>query len=136
MTEDKQKLFLHGKSKSLYVIHLLLIRIDFLGYTSLHMIMPKDYAEFQESLSNRHPPENWSKIFKALWHDAKGDWHSAHEIVDGMANETAQWIHAYLHRKEGDDWNAGYWYQRAGKSFPKASLDEELQELVEFVLSN
>ena len=98
------------------------------------MDLPKDYSEFLETLSDGTPPLRWPENLKALWYDAKGDWHAAHEIVDGAAGETAKWIHAYLHRREGDDWNAGYWYRQAGKSFPNLSLEEEQQELVEFVL--
>ncbi len=51
-----------------------------------------------------------------------------------MHSTLGSWIHAYLHRKEGDEWNAGYWYRRAGKPFPKTTLEQELKELVEFVL--
>jgi len=100
------------------------------------MNLPKDYTEFRDFLSDQKPSDDWPKELRALWFDAKNDWHSAHDIVDGMTGEIAKWIHAYLHRKEGDEWNAGYWYRQAGKSFPKIGLEEELQELVEFVLQN
>lgn len=98
------------------------------------MELPKDYFEFQESLTNRNPPENWSKILKALWYDANEDWDAAHNIVDGMVDETAKWIHAYLHRKEGDDWNAAYWYRQADKPLPTISLGEEHKEIVKSIL--
>ena len=73
---------------------------------------------------------------RALWYDAKGEWDAAHEIVQGLDDVTAARIHAYLHRKEGDEWNARYWHRRAGSGFPeKTSLQEEwtslLREIVE-----
>ena len=98
------------------------------------MRLPTDYSKFHETLSGKNPPIKWPEVLKALWYDAKGDWHAAHDIVDGMAHATAEWIHAYLHRKEGDEWNAGYWYRRAGKPFPKISLEEEHKEIVNSIL--
>ncbi|TMM56898.1 hypothetical protein FEE95_10395 [Maribacter algarum] len=95
-----------------------------------------NYQEFKKLLTEELPPKNWAGPLKALWYDAKGDWDTAHKIVDGMNNTTAKWIHAYLHRKEGDDWNAGYWYRQAGKKIPKSSLEEEHRELVEYILNN
>lgn len=89
-----------------------------------------DYQEFNESLEARHPPKDWPNTLLALWYDAKGDWNTAHELVDGKRDMNSKWIHAYLHRKEGDEWNAGYWYRQAGKSFPENSLEEEHQALV------
>lgn len=59
-----------------------------------------------------------SDHLRALWHDLNGDWDTAHSIVQVMADINAMWIHAYLHRKEPDEWNAKYWYRRAGKPFP------------------
>lgn len=98
------------------------------------MGLPKDYSEFQLSLSDRHPPNNWPEGLKALWYDAKSDWEGSHDIAQEMHNDLGSWIHAYLHRKEGDEFNAGYWYRRAGKTFPKISLEEEHREIIEFVL--
>ncbi|MEP3210405.1 MAG: hypothetical protein ABJN95_14490 [Maribacter sp.] len=94
-----------------------------------------DYQEFKKSLAEEFPPEDWSAVLKSLWYDANGKWEASHDIVDGMNNAIAKWVHAYLHRKEGDDWNARYWYRQAGKSFPKRSLEEEHRELVEFILN-
>jgi hypothetical protein len=59
-----------------------------------------------------------SDHLKALWYDLKGEWDTAHRIVQAMTDIPAMWIHAYLHRKEPDEWNAKYWYRRTGKSFP------------------
>ncbi|MGB5555323.1 MAG: hypothetical protein WBM83_11740 [Flavobacteriaceae bacterium] len=100
------------------------------------MEVPKNFSEFHNSLSTQHPPKNWPGALKALWYDAKGDWESSHNIAQEMHNEMGSWIHAYLHRKEGDEFNAGYWYRRAGKPFPKKSLSEELFYLVEFLLTS
>lgn len=67
----------------------------------------------------------------ALWYDGKGDWEKAHDQVDQLSGKTAARVHAYLHRKEGDLWNADYWYARAGEKRPHLSLEEEWGELVE-----
>lgn len=98
------------------------------------MELPKNYNEFQDSLSDRNPQENWPEGLKALWYDAKNDWEGSHDIAQEMHNDLGSWIHGYLHRKEGDEFNAGYWYRKVGKPFPKISLEEEFQELVEFAL--
>jgi len=55
---------------------------------------------------------------RALWYDLNGDWDTAHSIVQVMSDTNAMWIHAYLHRKEPDIWNAKYWYNRCGKPYP------------------
>ncbi|WP_224998743.1 hypothetical protein [Cesiribacter sp. SM1] len=73
--------------------------------------------------------ESWSPYLKALYWDKKGDWEKAHDIVQDLESPEASWIHAYLHRKEGDEWNAGYWYRRAGKSIYTGPLDQEWEEL-------
>jgi hypothetical protein len=72
-----------------------------------------------------------SKLVEALWHDARGDWEQAHEIAQSIDDSEGAWVHAYLHRKEGDLSNAGYWYSRAGRKKPDASLDEEWKEIAE-----
>jgi hypothetical protein len=74
--------------------------------------------------------QSWNQWILALWYDAKGDWKKAHEMVDGPEDLISAHVHAYLHRKEGDEWNAGYWYRRAGKPVFKGSLEAEWQELV------
>ena len=73
--------------------------------------------------------EEWSPYQKALYWDKKEDWQKAHEIVQDLESSEAAWIHAYLHRKEGDEFNAGYWYRRAGKEFCKGTLDQEWESL-------
>lgn len=103
-------------------------------FTGFCTMIPKDYTIFLESLKNSTPEAKWPEALRALWWDAKEDWRRAHELVDGSNARGADQIHAYLHRKEGDQWNAGYWYRRAGKPFPKVSLDEEFRQLVEELL--
>lgn len=97
-------------------------------------MIPKDFKAFQKTLSLSKPPIKWPLVLQSLWWDAKGDWNASHDIAQDIHNEIGSWIHAYLHRKEGDDWNADYWYRIANKSFPKSTLEEELQELVESVI--
>jgi len=67
----------------------------------------------------------------ALRTDQEGDWDGAHEMIQDLPDQKAAWIHAYLHRKEGDQWNADYWYRRAGKPSCKTSLEEEWRQLWE-----
>ena len=86
--------------------------------------------EFKTSLSSSTPPQNISEYLKALWFDAKGDWDKAHNIVQDIHSNNGSWIHAYLHRKEGDISNADYWYHRAGKARPSISLQYEWENLV------
>ncbi len=100
------------------------------------MHLPTNYFEFSKTLEQENPDGDWPEGLKSLWHDAKGNWEASHNIAQDMHNTMGSWIHAYLHRKEGDDWNAGYWYRQAGKYFPNTSLEEELREMVDFVLTN
>lgn len=70
----------------------------------------------------------------ALWHDSHGDWDAAHAAVDHLETHEAARVHAYLHRKEGDAWNAGYWYRQAGVPVFTGSLDDEWETLVQHFL--
>jgi len=72
-------------------------------------------------------------LLNALETDKKGDWNKAHEIVQDMKNPYAYWIHAYLHRKEPDLTNASYWYNRAKKSMPEYSSDQEWKEIYDVI---
>lgn len=85
---------------------------------------------FKESLSQPQPPDNISDYLKALWYDANGNWDKAHKLIQDIDTEYASWIHAYLHRKEGDNGNAGYWYKRAGKNSSSASLQKEWEQIL------
>lgn len=86
--------------------------------------------EFRKSLTADRPPEDLNLPLAALWWDAKGDWGKAHESAQQDEGLASAWVHAYLHRKEGDLSNAGYWYRRAGKPQASVSLDKEWTEIV------
>jgi hypothetical protein len=87
--------------------------------------------EFRASVSGKAPPEELPAAVQALWWDAKGEWAAAHGLVDELETTECMAVHAYLHRKEGQDWNADYWYRRAGRKYHRLSLDEEWEALVE-----
>ncbi len=87
-------------------------------------------AEFKESLSQETPPPHLDVLQQALWYEAKGDWEKAHDLAQQKNTSESAWIHAYLHRKEGDTLNAQYWYTRAGKQMPRYTLQEEWEEMV------
>ena len=87
------------------------------------------FEEFISSLSNLHHPKT-DCILQALWYDKKGDWSSSHEIAQDISTPDGAWVHAYLHRKEGDIGNADYWYRQAGQTRPSVSLDEEWEGIV------
>ncbi len=89
---------------------------------------------FQSINSSSSPPANSSVYLQAMWYDAKGQWETAHALVDHLTDTTACWVHAYLHRKEGDIGNADYWYRRAGKTRSSFSLQEEWTMLVQALL--
>ena len=94
----------------------------------------KTYADFENTLLKNAPNNEWSEALKALWYDAKGDWKASHDIAQDMNNDLGSWIHGYLHRKEGDAFNAGYWYRKARQEFPKIPLAQEHRAITEFVL--
>lgn len=90
-----------------------------------------NFEEFSKSLEELTPSNAISEILEVLWHDAKGDWKSAHDIVQMKeGNQEFDRLHAYLHRKEGDNWNANYWYKKAKTTLPNMSLKEEWVFLV------
>ena len=91
--------------------------------------------EFRDSLSRDEPPRQLGVALAALWWDGKGNWKQAHEVAGQDEGPAAAWVHAYLHRKEGDASNANYWYARADKSPSKAPLEEEWSGIVESLLA-
>ncbi len=95
-----------------------------------------DTKRFTESLSEQEPPPALSAPVAALWWDAKGDWARAHSLVDELETKDGMAVHAYLHRKEGSDWNANYWYERSGRDFHRPSLEAEWTALVDGLLTN
>ena len=93
-----------------------------------------NFNEFNRTLNEISLPENINDLLKALWYDAKGNWEEAHKITQNINGKEAAWVHAYLHRKEGDSGNASYWYSRAGKPFSNKTLNEEWEEIVRELL--
>ena len=91
-------------------------------------------TEFLESLEDESPPESLSGPLQALWFDKNGDWDQAHRIVQDIPTSDASWVHAYLHREEGDLWNARYWYGRAGRPESKITLEAEWSEILQALL--
>lgn len=81
--------------------------------------------EFRQSLTAAGPPTGLSHALTGLWWDGKGDWNRAHEAAQQDEGIAGSWVHAYLHRKEGDHGNAAYWYSRAGKPVCREALDAE-----------
>jgi len=91
--------------------------------------------EFRDSVPLDDPPRGLSLALLGLWWDAKGNWTKAHESAQQDEGVAGSWVHAYLHRKEGDSSNAGYWYRRAGKVHARNSLDDEWAEIAAALLS-
>ena len=93
------------------------------------------YQEFIKSLELTSPSKNIDGLELGLWYAAKGDWDMAHKITQEIHTKTASWVHAYLHRQEGDIDNAHYWYRQAGKEACLDSLEVELDHILRSVFS-
>ncbi len=92
------------------------------------------FDEFSKSIKDAQPPATLNPYALSLWFDAKEDWEKAHTIIQDIEDSNAAWIHAYLHRKEGDQSNARYWYHRAGKNVPTLTLQQEWEEIARAIL--
>lgn len=90
--------------------------------------------EFKASLTQSVPPADLDRTLQALWQEAKGDWGSAHRLAQSIDSTDGAWVHAYLHRKEGDMANAAYWYSHAGRKMPRMTLAEEWTHIVQALL--
>ena len=90
--------------------------------------------EFRDSLKADAPPPDLNAALGGLWWDAKGAWTRAHESAQQDEGPEGSWVHAYLHRKEGDQSNAQYWYGRGGKPPARGSLDDEWSEITQALL--
>ena len=88
------------------------------------------FDQFKASLQDDAPPSDSSLALKAMWYDANSDWDKAHTAAQDQDDATGAWVHAYLHRVEGDESNAGYWYRRANRPHSQATLAEEWDEIV------
>jgi len=93
-----------------------------------------DLAAFKASLGGPAPPGGLGRALEALWHAARGDWDGAHRLAQAQKDTAGDWVHAYLHRVEGDEGNAGYWYRRAGKPHATGPLEREWDEIVAALL--
>jgi hypothetical protein len=93
------------------------------------------FDEFRETLRFGQPPALAAPLI-ALWHDARGDWDKAHALAQAIDDEVGAWIHAYLHRKEGDADNAAYWYRRAQQPIASDSLDAEWTRITTALLAS
>ena len=93
-----------------------------------------EIKDFRQSLAADNPPPGLSTPLQALWHDAKGGWQRAHEIVQSAKGKDSARVHAYLHRKEGDLDNSNYWHARAGSTMPDTTLEQEWEALVATLL--
>ena len=91
-------------------------------------------ADFRASLDGAAPPVGVSPALQALWLAAKGDWDAAHDVTQAGGRDL-DWVHAYLHRVEGDEANAGYWYRRAGKPIASGSTEDEWAALVRAMIA-
>jgi hypothetical protein len=92
-------------------------------------------AEFKRSLSREKPPQVGPAALSALWWAAKENWNRAHGLVMDEGGKDCAWVHAYLHRAEGDLENAGYWYRRAGKPVTQGRLQAEWDAIAGALLS-
>ena len=93
-----------------------------------------DLKAFKASLNDDRPPAAASPALQALWQEAKGDWHEAHRLAQSDKSPAGAWVHAYLHRVEGDPSNAAYWYRRADKPIAEGPTAAEWSAIVEALL--
>ena len=96
---------------------------------------PMTLHAFRASLGTDRPPADLSPALQALWREAKGDWQGAHALAQAQDDAEGAWVHAYLHRVEGDLANAGYWYRRAGRAPSNQPLPEEWAAVVAALLA-
>ncbi len=93
-------------------------------------------TEFRTTLKAAAPPVGIHPLLTALWYEANGNWDKAHEIAQEVLSGEGSMVHAYLHRREGDIFNAEYWYRRAGLKMPECTMEEEWSNMVEKFLSS
>jgi len=84
-----------------------------------------ELPDFRASLERKTPPADLAPLLRALWHAQRDEWDEAHRIAQDDDSAEGAWVHAHLHRVEGDEANAGYWYRRAGRPHCKSCLDDE-----------
>ena len=94
-----------------------------------------DLTAFEASIEKAAPPTDLSKPLQALWQEAKGAWDEAHNLAQADKGPAGAWVHAYLHRVEGDLRNAGYWYRRAGRPASEQALRDEWRAIATALLA-
>ena len=94
-----------------------------------------DYEDFIASLQQPAPPAGLSLALQALWFEGNKNWTQAHELAQQDEGRDGAWVHAYLHRVEGDLGNAAYWYRRAGQPVQSVPLAQEWEALVRALLA-
>ena len=92
--------------------------------------------DFKSTIASRKMHDPLPDALKAMWHDAAGNWERAHDIAQEISEAEGSWIHAYLHRKEGDQSNAAYWYRRAGRPVCNTSLDQQWDDITTVLLQH
>ena len=90
-----------------------------------------DLPRFRKTLAAAAPPPELTDLGRALFYAGRGEWDRAHDIVEADKSAAGAAVHAYLHRVEGDDWNADYWYRRAGRQRPSGTTEQEWAKLVD-----
>jgi len=91
--------------------------------------------EFLKSIDESEPPKELSAALQAMFWAKKGEWEKSHNLAQDDASKDGSWIHAYLHRWEGDQWNAEYWYRKAGQEVFMGSLEDEWDFIVASLLA-
>jgi len=104
------------------------VNLEFSGRPVMVWLMTAEEFKMAESCPVANLP------LQALWQDAHGDWERAHGLCQEAKSRDGDWVHAYLHRKEGDEGNAGYWYSRAGRPMPAGGLEAEWTAIVTVLL--
>ena len=95
-----------------------------------------NFKEFMQTVANdAEPGAALNGVLQAMWWAAKGDWEASHNIAQDIHNKDGSWVHAYLHRVEGDLGNASYWYNRAGQPTCTDALDDERDEIIKHFLT-
>jgi len=92
-------------------------------------------TDFKASLQNDTPPAGLNRALEALWHAGKGNWDASHDLTQGQDDKDVFWVHAHLHREEGDLSNANYWYGKSGRAMSSKSLQEEWDEIAAALLA-
>ncbi len=99
------------------------------------MAAQMSFADFlKSSTADPAPPAGLAPALQALWQDARGNWDDAHALAQAAGDADGAWVHAYLHRKEGDLGNASYWYRRAGRPVAQGELRAEWEQIARALL--